>query len=210
MVDANAPVAVLLAGGLARRMGGGDKVLRTLGGRTLLDHVLTCIRPQVRAVVLNANGDPARFAAWGLPIAADPVPDFPGPLAGVLAGMLWARDSHPGVEDILSVPADTPFLPTDLVARLDAARRLAGVPLACAASGGRTHPVVGLWPVWLADELAAALASGARKVGAWAASRGVAEAAFDLPGGDPFFNVNRLEDLATAEAMLRDAAAVIG
>ena len=139
------PVAVLLAGGLARRMGGGDKPLRLLGGRPLLDHVLDRIRPQVRAVALNANGDPARFAAWGLPVLPDPLPGNPGPLAGVLAGMRWAASV--GAAYVLSVPTDTPFLPSDLVERLDAARRLAGVPIACAASGGPTHPVVALWPV---------------------------------------------------------------
>jgi molybdopterin-guanine dinucleotide biosynthesis protein A len=193
------PVAVLLAGGLARRMGGGDKPLRLLHGRPLLDHVIARIRPQVQALVLNANGDPARFAPWGLEVVPDPLPDFPGPLAGVLAGMRWAaaRDA----DAVLSVPTDTPFLPADLVERLQAARTAAGVPIACAASGGRTHPVIALWPVKLADALEAALRSGDRKIDAWTARYGVAEAAFDATTTDPFFNVNRPDELAQAERL---------
>ena len=159
------PVAILLAGGLARRMGGGDKPLRLLGGRTLLDHVIGRIRPQAAAMALNANGDPARFAAWGLEVVADTVADTPGPLAGILAGLRWA--ARLGAETLLSVPTDTPFLPHDLAARLEAARVAAGVPLACAASGGWTHPVIGLWPVALADAMEADLRGGMRKIDAW-------------------------------------------
>jgi molybdopterin-guanine dinucleotide biosynthesis protein A len=194
-------VAVLLAGGLARRLGGGDKALRLLGGRALLEHVLDRIRPQVRAVALSANGDPVRFAAWGLPVLADALPGNPGPLAGVLAGMRWAAAL--GVADLLSVPGDTPFLPANLVVRLAAARRVAGVPIACAASCGRMHPVVALWPAALADSLEAALRDGKRSVEHWAAAQGVATAAFDAAGGDPFFNINSPGDLAEAEALMR-------
>jgi molybdopterin-guanine dinucleotide biosynthesis protein A len=194
------PVAVLLAGGLARRMGGGDKLLCLLGGRPLLDHVLDRIRPQVRAVALNANGEASRFARWGLPVLADPWPGNPGPLAGVLAGMRWA--SSLGAADVLSVPTDTPFLPGDLVARLHAAREAAGVAIACAASGGRTHPVVALWPAALADRLAAALAGGVRKIDAWTAMQGICSVEFDAAGWDPFFNVNTPEDLVAADASL--------
>lgn len=195
------PVAVLLAGGLARRMGGGDKPLRRLAGRALLDHVLGRIAPQVRAVVLNANGDPARFAAWTLPVIADGVPDHPGPLAGILAGLRWTAANVPEASDVLSVPTDTPFLPADLVIRLQAARAEAGVPLACAASRGWTHPVIGLWPVALADTLEEALRGGMRKIDAWTARIGVAQADF---GGDPdpFFNANTAGDLAEAERLL--------
>jgi molybdopterin-guanine dinucleotide biosynthesis protein A len=196
------PVAVVLAGGLARRMGGGDKPLRVLGGRALLEHVLDRVRPQVRAVALSANGDPARFAPWGLPVLADALPGYPGPLAGVLAGMRWAATL--GAVDVLSVPADTPFLPVDLVAGLAAARLAAGVPIACAASLGRTHPVVALWPAALADALEAALREGTRKVERWAAEQGVASAEFEAVGGDPFFNVNSPEELAEAEARLAE------
>lgn len=197
MADA---VAVLLAGGLARRMGGGDKALLCLDGRPLLDHVLARIRPQVRAVALNANGDPSRFAAWGLPVLADPLPDNPGPLAGVLAGMRWAQAI--GAADLLSVPTDTPFLPEDLLARLVHARRAAGVPIACAASAGRTHPVAALWPAALADALAAALAAGMRKIDRWTATQGVTHATFDESGYDPFFNVNTPDELAAAARLL--------
>ena len=209
------PLAVILAGGLARRMGGRDKALLLLGGRPLLAHVLARITPQVRAVALNANGDPARFAArsahWHLPLNVPVLPDtfagHPGPLAGILAGMLWARAAYPDATDILTVPADTPFLPSDLVARLLAARATnpsastGHARIGVAASGGHAtpvvaHPVVGLWPCDLADDLAAALAAGTRKVADFAATFGVAEALFP---NDPFFNVNTPQDLAEAE-----------
>jgi molybdopterin-guanine dinucleotide biosynthesis protein A len=194
------PVAVLLAGGLARRMGGGDKGLRLLGGRPLLDHVLDRIRPQVCAMALNANGDPARFAAWGLPVLADTLPDNPGPLVGVLAGMRWAAAR--GVADVLSVPTDTPFLPQSLVAALTEARRAAGVPIACAASLGRTHPVVALWSVGLAEALEAALRDGVRRIDRWTAMQGTTAVEFDATAGDPFFNVNSPDDLTATEALL--------
>lgn len=193
------PVAVLLAGGLARRMGGGDKPLCPLGGRALLDHVVDRIRPQVRALALNANGDPARFAAWGLPVLPDPLPGNLGPLAGVLAGMRWAQSI--GAADVLSVPTDTPFLPAGLVARLAVARRAAGVPIACAASLGRTHPVAALWPAALADALAAALQQGMRRIDRWTAGQGVIAASFAETGYDPFFNVNSPDELAAAERL---------
>jgi molybdopterin-guanine dinucleotide biosynthesis protein A len=194
-------LAVVLAGGLARRMGGGDKPLRSLGGRPLLDHVLARVGPQVAGVVLNANGDPGRFAAYGLPVVADPLPDYPGPLAGVLAGLDWAA-GQAGVTDILSVPGDCPFLPGDLLARLDAARRAAGVPMACAASGGWTHPPVALWPVALRGELRAALLAGERKIDRWTARFGCASAEWPAEPVDPFFNANAPEDLAEAERVL--------
>lgn len=197
------PVGVLLAGGLARRMGGGDKALRRLGGRTLLDHVVAAVAPQCRALVLNANGPPERFAGCGLPVVADPVAGHPGPLAGVLAGMRWAAAQYPDAADVLSVPADTLFLPGDLVARLLEARRRDGGAIACAASGGRVHPAVALWPVVLAEALEAALRSGVRRVGDWARGQGLALAVFDDAGTDPFFNVNSAEDLAAAERLLR-------
>jgi molybdopterin-guanine dinucleotide biosynthesis protein A len=197
----------LLAGGQGLRMAadgqGGDKPLRLLSGRTLLDHAIARVRPQVDAMVLNANGDPARFAALGLPVVADDVPDHPGPLAGILAGLRWA--GRMGATDVLSVATDTPFLPTDLVVRLQAARTEAGVTLACAGSGGWTHPVIGLWPVELADRLEADLRRGMRKIDAWTAQFGVATADFSTVPFDPFFNVNRPEDLAAAEGFLADA-----
>jgi len=197
------PTAVVLAGGLARRLGGGDKPLRLLGGRTILEHVIGRIGPQVGRIVINANGDPARFAAFGLPVVADTLADNPGPLAGVLAGMRWAVAHAPEVGDIVTVPGDTPFLPDDLVARLYAARIAAGVPIACAASGGRVHPVVGIWPVWLADALQRGLEAGERKIQVFTAARGVAEVAFSAEPFDPFFNINSPGDLEAAERVCR-------
>ncbi len=192
--------AVVLAGGRGLRLGGGDKALRQLAGRTMLDHVLGRVAAQVDRVALNANGDPARFAAWGLPVLADPVPDHPGPLAGVLAGLRWARAQ--GADDVLIVPADSPFLPPDLAARLRAGRGDAAV--ACASSGGRLHPVVGLWRAALADVVAARLAAGERKVELFLRHAGLAEVAFGsgADGGDPFANVNTPDDLAAAERRL--------
>lgn len=192
-------VAVVLAGGQARRMGGGDKALLLLAERTLLDHVLARVGPQVDEVVLNANGDLARFAHCGLPVVADGI--GAGPLAGVLAGLRWAQLHRRGA-DVLAVPTDTPFLPDDLVVRLRAERGTAA--LACVSSGGRLHPVIGLWPVALADALEASLRGGERRVEAWMKGQGLAEVAFDVgPDGDPFANLNTPEDLASAETQLR-------
>lgn len=193
------PAGLVLAGGLARRMGGGDKALRMLAGRPLLDHVLARLAPQAGPVALSANGDPARFAAWGLPVLADTVPDFPGPLAGILAGLRWA--GRLGVAEVLVVPTDTPFLPADLLARLRAGRGAA--MLACATSDGRVHPVVGLWRAALANPLEAALRAGERRVMGWMRARGLAEVPFPPgPEGDPFANLNTPEELAAAERHL--------
>lgn len=198
-------IAVLLAGGRGSRMAedgqGPDKPLRMLGGRTLLDHAIARVCPQVRAMVINANGDPTRFSPWGLDVVADEVADHPGPLAGILAGLRWA--SAQGASDVLSVATDTPFLPGDLVARLQAARLAAGVKLACAGSGGWTHPVIGLWPVTLADALEADLRAGVRKIDTWTAQFGIATADYAVEPFDPFFNVNRPADLAQAALLLK-------
>ncbi|MCA0318403.1 MAG: molybdenum cofactor guanylyltransferase MobA [Proteobacteria bacterium] len=196
-------LGVLLAGGLARRMGGGDKPMRAIGGRTLLDRAIGRLAPQCDGLILNANGDPARFAATGLPVVADTVEGFAGPLAGILAALEWARESRPDIDWVVSIPTDSPFLPTDLVARLHAARLAAGTPLACARSGDQTHPVVGLWPVALAAELRHALVvEDIRKIDRWTALHGITEAVWPLEPFDPFFNANRPEDLAEAEAIL--------
>ena len=199
-------IGLLLAGGLARRMGGGDKPLLTLAGRTLLDHALERLRPQVRTVLLSANGGPERFARFGLPVVADTLPDHPGPLAGILAGMRWAQRNGLGDADLLSVPGDTPFLPSNLgTTLLERRAALPGARIAAAASHGRPHPAIALWPVDLADDLDAALRSGVRKVSAWAAPYGVALATFAVEpcGGDPFFNVNTPGDLREAERLMR-------
>jgi len=199
-------LAVVLAGGLARRMGGGDKPLRTLAGRPLLDHLLDRLTPQVAGVVLNANGDPARFASYGLPVIADGLPDHPGPLAGILAALDHAAAAHPDLDWVLSVTGDAPFIPADLAARLHAAREQAGVKLACARSAGQTHPPIGLWPVALREELRAALLAGERKIDRWTARFGCAHADWPAEPIDPFFNANTPEDLDAAEALIaRDA-----
>jgi molybdopterin-guanine dinucleotide biosynthesis protein A len=193
---------VLLAGGQSRRMGGGDKALRLLGGETILARVIARLRPQVARLVLNANGDPARFAGFGLPVVADSVEGFAGPLAGILAGLDWAAANAPGCELVLSAATDAPFLPADLAARL-AAGMAAGADLACAASRGQPHPVIGLWPVRLREELRHALvAEGVRKVDVWTARYRLATVDFPAGEVDPFFNANRPEDLAAAEALL--------
>jgi molybdenum cofactor guanylyltransferase len=192
---------VLLAGGLSRRMGGGDKCLKTLAGRPLLAHVIERMRPQVRMLALNANGDGARFAGFGLPVVPDTVADFPGPLAGVLAGLDWADAAAPDCPWLVSVPTDAPFLPHDLVRRLQAAVGGEG-GIAVAASGGRTHPVAALWPLALTDALRQAIAAGVRKVEDFTASWRVVAVEFATDPVDPFFNLNRPEDLREAERFL--------
>ena len=200
---APAVVGVLLAGGQARRMGGGDKCLRQLGGGTILEYVIARARPQVAALVLNANGEPARFARFGLPVVADVVEGFAGPLAGVLTGMEWTRAHRPDCPWIATIATDTPFFPTDLVARLLAAAQEDGAELACASSDGRAHPVFGLWPVRLAEELRAAMIEeSVRKVDVWTARHRLVEVPFATDPIDPFFNTNRPEDLAEAERLL--------
>ncbi|NMJ43121.1 molybdenum cofactor guanylyltransferase MobA [Roseomonas sp. JC162] len=195
-------LGVILAGGLARRMGGGDKPLRVLGGKPMLDHALGRLAPQVAGVIVNANGDPARFAGYGLPVVPDGLPDHPGPLAGILAALDWAAEHRPDLPWVVSVPGDSPFIPADLVARLHAARDETGQPLACARSGGQTHPPVGLWPVALRSDLRAALTGGERKIDRWTARHGCAHVDWPDRPVDPFFNANAPEDLAAAEALL--------
>ena len=181
-------------------MGGGDKARITIGGRTILERVLARLTPQCARLIVNANGDPARFADTRLPVIADDVPDFAGPLAGILAGLDWAAANAPDVADIVSVPGDCPFLPADLVARLEAARRAEGKPLACARSGDWRHPVVALWPVALRADLRRAVAiEDLHKIEIWTARHGVAIAVWPDRPVDPFFNVNTPEDVAAAE-----------
>ena len=199
---ANPPtLGLVLAGGLARRMGGGDKARITIGGATILQRVLACLKPQCSRIVINANGDPSRFADTGLPVFTDSVPDFAGPLAGILAGLDWAAANAPAHEWLLSVPGDCPFLPNDLVARLHQARANADVPLACARSGEWRHPVVGIWPVALREDLRRALVEeNLHKIELWTARHGIAIADWPAKPTDPFFNVNTPEDAACAEA----------
>jgi molybdenum cofactor guanylyltransferase len=197
-------VGLLLAGGQSRRMGGGDKSLRLLGGIPLLEWVIKRLRPQVDALVLNANGDPTRFAPFALPVAPDTVLGFAGPLAGVLAGLDWTVSHRPDCPYVVSVATDAPFLPVDLVARLAEPISEARADLSCAASGGRSHPVFGLWPVRLREDLRRAVVDqGIRKVDFWTARHRLTTVSFPVQPLDPFFNANSPEDLETAAALLR-------
>lgn len=196
-------LGVLLAGGLARRMGGGDKPLRRIHGRTILERVVERLAPQCDGLILNANGDPARFAETSLPIVADTVPGFAGPLAGILAALEWAAANRPDIAWVVSAAADSPFLPFDLVSRLHAARQAAGVSLACAESGGQAHPVNALWPVSLREDLRHALVvEDMRKIDRWTARHGIARASWSAEPIDPFFNANSPEDIDEAERLL--------
>lgn len=201
------PVGIILAGGLATRMGGGDKALLPLGGGTLLSSVMGRLEPQVAGIALNANGNPDRFDG-SLPVIADSVEGFAGPLAGVLAGLDWAADQ--GADWIVTAAGDTPFFPCDLVPHLMLAAEQAAAPIALAATldaerGPMRQPTFGLWSVTLRDDLRAALAEGTRKVVAFTQAHGAAQAVWPDQPFDPFFNVNTPEDLARAETLLKGA-----
>ena len=203
-------VGVILAGGQSSRMGGGDKALLELGGQTILARVIARLGPQVDAMVLNANGDPARFAKYGLPIVADSIEGFAGPLAGVLAGMDWAHEQ--GADYIVTAAADTPFFPENLLVALQMAHESEDVPLAMAMTPDPErkfvrHPTFGLWSVALRDDLRSALKDGVRKVVQWTEPHGCAKMVFNYEGADPFFNVNTPEDMAQAERMLKEFGA---
>jgi molybdopterin-guanine dinucleotide biosynthesis protein A len=199
MSKSHETLGLVLAGGLARRMGGGDKALLRIGGATILDRVLERLAPQCSRVIINANGDPSRFTFTGLTVVADDVPDFAGPLAGVLAALDWAAANMPDIAYVASVPGDCPFLPRDLVARLDAARAAERALLACARSGEWRHPVIGLWPVALRADLRRALTEeGLHKIEVWTARHRVAIADWPNEPVDPFFNVNTPADAAEA------------
>jgi molybdenum cofactor guanylyltransferase len=193
---------VLLAGGLARRMGGGDKPMRRIGGRSILERVIARLSPQCDGLILNANGDPARFENFGLPVIPDTVANFPGPLAGILAALDWTAANRPDVKWILSAAADCPFLPRDLVARLHRARAEENAELAVAASDGQSHPVIGLWSVGLRQALRHALVvEDIRKVERWTARYALATVEWPVETLDPFFNANTMDDIAAAERL---------
>lgn len=203
----DAIAGVILAGGLSRRMGGGDKCLRLLKGKPLLSHVIERLQGQANPLALNANGDPTRFSEFGLPVVPDDTADFAGPLAGVLAGLRWAAKAAPQARFVATAACDTPFFPVNFVQALLASTQSAYPCLALAASGGRVHPVFALWPIVLADDLASSLQAGTRKVLDWTQRhphviREFAFAPFRESGVDPFFNANTLEDLAEAERLL--------
>jgi molybdopterin-guanine dinucleotide biosynthesis protein A len=195
-------LGVVLAGGLARRMSGTDKARIRVGGRPILERVVERLRPQCAGLVLNANDAAERFADTGLTVVPDSVPDHPGPLAGILAGLDWTAKQAPAIEWVVSVPSDCPFLPRDLVADLHDARVAAGAQLACARSGERRHPVVALWPISLREDLRRAVTGeGARKVDNWIARFTIGFADWPATPVDPFFNVNTPDDLAEAERL---------
>lgn len=194
---------VILAGGLARRMGGGDKPLRMVGERTILDRVIDCIVPQVERLIINANGDPARFAQWPLPVVADSVEGFAGPLAGILAALDWSAEHEPEKTHVLSVASDCPFLPGDLALRLWDAMRAHDARLAVAASAGQAHPVIGLWDVSLREELRHAMTvENLRKIDRWTARYPLVEVSWSATLIDPFFNANTPEDIELAEKLI--------
>lgn len=203
MTDMPPVLGLLLAGGLARRMGGGDKPLKTIAGKTILDHLIARLGPQCAGLVINANGDPVRFAPWGLPVVADSIEGFAGPLAGILAGLDRAAAHHPAITHVASVAADTPFIPRDLVRRLAGEMTTAGAELAVAASGGWSHPVIGLWPVAIREALRhALLVENERKIDRFTARYRLATVTWGTDPIDPFFNANEPADLAAAEALL--------
>jgi molybdenum cofactor guanylyltransferase len=204
---------VILAGGQSRRMfpgvaRGGDKSLRELAGRPMLAHVIDRLRPQAGRLIINANGDPSRFDPFGLPVAPDTVDGFAGPLAGVLAGMRWSQANAGPATHIATASTDAPFIPSDLVARLTAGLEGSTNTIAMARSGGEVHPVIGLWPVNLADDLEHALRAGVRKVLAWTDMHGTqpVDFPFTTMAGcqiDPFFNANHPDELEEARRLLR-------
>ncbi|WP_342358487.1 molybdenum cofactor guanylyltransferase MobA [Terrarubrum flagellatum] len=196
-------LGLILAGGLARRMSGVDKPLIEIGGRSVLARMIDRLAPQCDTLLLNANGDASRFAAYDLPVIADSVQGFAGPLAGILAGLEWAAGHRPDILWVASVAGDTPFLPRDLVTRLHQAREGANADLACATSGGRDHPVIALWPVSLAPDLRRALVEeGERKVSRFMARYHIARAEWSTDAYDPFFNANTRDDIADAERII--------
>jgi molybdopterin-guanine dinucleotide biosynthesis protein A len=198
-------LGLVLAGGLARRMGGGDKALLRIGNETILDRTLARLKPQCEGTIINANGDASRFAFTGLTVVADDVAGFAGPLAGILAGLDWCAAQRPQIQWVVSVPGDCPFLPHNLVTRLHAAREIENQPLACARSGEWRHPVVGLWRVALRHDLRHALVDeDLRKIEVWTARHGVGIADWPDKPVDPFFNVNTPEDLARANEVVAE------
>lgn len=203
--------AVILAGGLARRMGGGDKPLREVGGRTLLSHVLTRLEGQVKSIVLNANSAPDLFKEYGLPVTADSIDGFAGPLAGVLAGMDWYASHHPEIRYMVSVPGDGPFIPLDLVEQLYKPILNKDAIMSVAVSGGRQQPVVGIWDISLKEDLRNAIVEEEIfKVDRWTARYEMAEVEFETAPFDPFFNANRVDDLAEAEDIYSRYIAISG
>jgi molybdopterin-guanine dinucleotide biosynthesis protein A len=209
--ETDQPIGVILAGGLAKRMGGGDKLLLRIGGKTIFEHLSERLAGQCKGLILNGNGPPERFIALGLPVIPDTIPDHAGPLAGILASLDWMAETHPTCETLLTVAGDTPFLPKDLVKRLEAGRQKAGTPLACAQSGAQRHPTLALWPVSLRFVLRDALVDeGLRKMEHFMARAGCTAVEWDTVPLDPFFNINQPEDVEEANRLLASLTESLG
>ena len=209
-LSSNKVVGCILAGGLSRRMGGGDKWLKTLGDTSLLDLVIDRLSGQTGTIVLNANGNPDRLERYGLPVIADAIEGFAGPLAGISACMNWAAEHTPEATHIVTVAADTPFFPVDLLSRFQKVLEQESCEIAMAKSDGHRHPVFGLWSLALRDNLAQWMKeTDTYKVIAWARLHRLSMVDFPMIDGrsgtiDPFFNVNTAEDLLTAEQSFGD------
>ena len=196
-------VGILLAGGLSRRMGGGDKNLLQLGGKSILRHVIERIAPQVDTLILNANGDADRFAEYGLPVVGDVIDGYAGPLAGVLTGLEWASVNSPSCEWVATFATDAPFVPKNLVVELLNSIEANGADMACAMSKDRTHPPFAIWPIRLKDALRAAMIDEEmRKIDLWTARYKIVHVPFEEEGIDPFFNINKPDNLGEAEQLL--------
>jgi molybdenum cofactor guanylyltransferase len=200
-------LGVILAGGRATRMGGIDKPLLELGQETLIARIVERLSPQCDGLVISANDGSGRFRCMGLPVIRDDVPDYPGPLAGLLAALDWAAIHRPSINWLVSVTGDAPFIPRNLVSRLHQARETQGTPLACAASGDQSHHAIGLWPVRLRHELRQAVQTEhLRRVGDWARRQGVARVSWPTNPFDPFFNINTPDDLESARRLVEQFA----
>lgn len=193
------PPGMILAGGRSRRMGGGDKGLLPLNGKPILAHVIARIAPQVSGLAINGNGDGARFRPFGLPVVADTIQDFAGPLAGILAALTWAKKYHPHASHVLTAPCDTPFLPRDLVRKLSSGLAQTGADIAVARDSETAHPVVGLWPIRMAESLAEAVAKdGLRSVHHWLRQCHSCETVF---AAGHFHNINTPGELTAAQTI---------
>jgi molybdopterin-guanine dinucleotide biosynthesis protein A len=187
------PPAVILAGGRSSRMGGGDKCLLPVNGKSLIAHILDALTPQTSDMLININSDPAAFLKFGLPVLPDVIGGFQGPLAGLLTGMLWSRRRHPRQPYLLSVASDVPFLPGDLVARLSQGLADQHADIAIASCPQGTHPTIGLWPVDLAERLEHDLMeTNIRSMHQWIGTFRVARAEF---ASAALANVNTPADL---------------
>ncbi len=196
-------LGVILAGGQSRRFGGGDKFIKELNGEALVDRVVERVRPQTEQMIISSNSETPHLTKFGLPIVADTIHGFAGPLAGILTGMEWTRQHYPDIEWIVSFPSDAPFVPLDCVSKMLEQAQMDNAEIVCASSAGRTHPVCALWRIDLADNLRQAMEEEEmRKIDLWTARHRLSALEFSDQPFDPFFNINRPEDLEQAEVIL--------